>query len=126
MRASCSLRLRNLMGLKLITRVRIFGQSASCEGIHTHFLRNTHSLLYFAFLPVHVTLISGATIFVIPLDCRYWVRPEFVTAIKYVVSQRLPVSIFGAAKSDYDARSDAQLVNSVSCPLFGFLFLPLL
>lgn len=48
-----------------------------------------------------------------PQPPRYWVRPEFVTAVKYVVSQRLPVSIFGAAKSDYDARSDAQLVNSV-------------
>jgi len=43
---------------------------------------------------------------------KYWVRPEFVTAIKYLVSQRLPVSLFGG-DGDYKERSDAQLVNSV-------------
>ena len=42
---------------------------------------------------------------------QYWVRPEFVTAIKYVVSQQLPVSIFSVAGQE--VRSDAQLVNSV-------------
>ena len=41
---------------------------------------------------------------------KYWVRPEFVTAIKYMVSQRLPVFLFGGTDG---ARSDAQLVNSV-------------
>eukprot|EP00614_Pseudopedinella_elastica_P010020 CAMPEP_0172590006 /NCGR_PEP_ID=MMETSP1068-20121228/8496_1 /TAXON_ID=35684 /ORGANISM="Pseudopedinella elastica, Strain CCMP716" /LENGTH=804 /DNA_ID=CAMNT_0013385687 /DNA_START=190 /DNA_END=2604 /DNA_ORIENTATION=- len=42
---------------------------------------------------------------------KYWVRPEFVTAIKYVVSQRLPVFVFGA--DGKQRLSDAQLVNSV-------------
>ena len=37
-------------------------------------------------------------------------RPEFVTAVKYMVSQRLPVFLFGGVNG---ARSDAQLVNSV-------------
>lgn len=46
-----------------------------------------------------------------PLPLQYWVRPEFVTAIKYMVSQRLPVSLFGAPGAV--VRSDAQLVNSV-------------
>jgi len=43
---------------------------------------------------------------------KYWVRPEFVTAIKYVVSQRLPVSLFATVNKNA-FESDAQLVNSV-------------
>ena len=41
---------------------------------------------------------------------KYWVRPEFVTAVKYMVSQRLPVFLFNGTDG---ATSDAQLVNSV-------------
>jgi len=43
---------------------------------------------------------------------KYWIRNEFVTAVKYIVSQRLPVFLFGSS-SDQSTVSDAQLVNSV-------------
>uniref|UniRef100_A0A7S2WKV1 SPX domain-containing protein n=1 Tax=Rhizochromulina marina TaxID=1034831 RepID=A0A7S2WKV1_9STRA len=43
---------------------------------------------------------------------KYWIRKEFVTAVKYIVSQRLPVYLFGTS-SEQPVMTDAQLVNSV-------------
>lgn len=74
---------------------------------------------------VHLEASGSATQDFLRKTTKYWIRPEFVTAVKYIVSRRLPVFLFRewphtlpcssqcSCTGAENATSDGQLVNSV-------------